>query len=380
MKFETLAIHAGQQPDPANGAVMTPIYQTSTYAQEGVGKPRQGYEYSRTQNPTRKALEDCLAALEGGLHGLAFASGMAATDTVLRLLDADSHVLAGDDVYGGTFRLFDKVLRRYGLDFTFADTTDPESVAEALTPLTRMVWLETPTNPLLSVTDIRAVAEIVHAHPNHPLLVVDNTFATPYLQRPLELGADIVLHSTTKYLGGHSDVVGGAVVVKDQALYEKLAFLQNAAGAVPGPMDCFLVLRGVKTLPLRMDRHAENATALVEYLSQHPKIERLLYPFHESHPQYKVAVQQMKNGGGMISFVMKTGREAAVEVAEMTKIFTLAESLGGVESLIEVPAAMTHLSTADSQIAVDPGLVRLSVGVEHIEDLLADIQQALDKA
>jgi cystathionine gamma-lyase len=274
MKFETLAIHAGQEPDPANGAVMTPIYQTSTYAQDGVGRPRQGYEYSRTQNPTRKALEDCLAALEGGGYGLAFASGMAATDTVLRLVDADSHVLAGDDVYGGTFRLFDKVLRRYGLDFTFADTTDPESVAEALTPSTRLVWLETPTNPLLSITDIRAVAEMVHAHSNHPLLVVDNTFATPYLQRPLELGADIVVHSTTKYLGGHSDVVGGAVVVKERELYEKLAFLQNAAGAVPGPMDCFLVLRGIKTLPLRMDRHAANASALVAFLSGHPKVER----------------------------------------------------------------------------------------------------------
>ena len=380
MKFETLAIHAGQEPNPANGAVMTPIYQTSTYAQEGVGRPRQGYEYSRTQNPTRKALEDCLAALEGGSFGLAFASGMAATDTVLRLLDADSHVLAGDDVYGGTFRLFDKVLRRYGLDFTFADTTDPESVAEALTPSTRLVWLETPTNPLLNITDIRAVAEIVHAHPNHPLLVVDNTFATPYLQRPLELGADIVVHSTTKYLGGHSDVVGGAVVVKDEELYEKLAFLQNAVGAVPGPMDCFLVLRGIKTLPLRMDRHAENATALVEFLSNHPKVERLLYPFHPSHPQFKVATQQMKNGGGMISFIMKEGFDAAVKVAESTKIFTLAESLGGVESLIEVPAAMTHLSTSGSQIAVDPGLVRLSVGVEHVDDLLADIQGALEKA
>ncbi|MGB7874481.1 MAG: cystathionine gamma-synthase [Anaerolineales bacterium] len=380
MKFETLAIHAGQEPDPANGAVMTPIYQTSTYAQEGVGQPRQGYEYSRTQNPTRKALEDCLAALESGEYGLAFASGMAATDAVLRLLDADSHVLAGDDVYGGTFRLFDKVLSRHGLDFTFADTTDPESVAEALTPLTRMVWLETPTNPLLSVTDIRAVAEIVGSHPNRPLLVVDNTFATPYLQRPLELGADIVVHSTTKYLGGHSDVVGGAVVVKDEELYEKLAFLQNAAGAVPGPMDCFLVLRGIKTLPLRMDRHAANASALVSFLSDHPSIERTLYPFHPSHPQHKIASGQMKNGGGMISFIMKAGREAAVKVAEGTKVFTLAESLGGVESLIEVPAAMTHLSTAGSQIAVDPGLVRLSVGIEHVDDLLEDIESALSKA
>jgi len=379
MKFETLAIHAGQEPDPANGAVMTPIYQTSTYAQDGVGQPRQGYEYSRTQNPTRKALEDCLAALEGGDYGLAFASGMAATDAVLRLLAADSHVLAGDDVYGGTFRLFDKVLRRYGLDFAFADTTDPESVAEALTPSTRMVWLETPTNPLLSVTDVRAVAEIVGAHPNRPLLVVDNTFATPYVQRPLELGADIVVHSTTKYLGGHSDVVGGAVVVKDQELYEKLAFLQNAAGAVPGPMDCFLVLRGIKTLPLRMDRHAANASALVAFLTDHPKITRMLYPFHPSHPQHKIASGQMINGGGMISFIMKAGREAAVKVAESTKIFTLAESLGGVESLIEVPAAMTHLSTSDSQIAVDPGLVRLSVGIEHVDDLLEDVQQALEQ-
>ena len=379
MKFETLAVHAGQEPDPANGAVMTPIFQTSTYAQDGVGRPRQGYEYSRTQNPTRKTLEDCLAALEGGNFGLAFASGMAATDTVLRLLDSTAHVLAGDDIYGGTFRLFDKVLRRYGLDFTFAATADPESLADALTPSTHLVWLETPSNPLLSLTDIRAVAEIVHAHPNHPLLVVDNTFATPYLQRPLELGADIVLHSTTKYLGGHSDVVGGAVVVKDRELYEKLAFLQNAVGAVPGPMDCFLVLRGIKTLPLRMERHAQNAAALVELLSGHPKVGHVMYPFHPSHPQYKIAMQQMKNGGGMISFIMKGGRDAAVKVAESTKLFTLAESLGGVESLIEVPAAMTHLSTAGSQIAVDPGLVRLSVGIEHMDDLLADLQQALNE-
>lgn len=380
MKFETLTIHAGQEPDPNNGAVMTPIYQTSTYAQDGVGKPRQGYEYSRTQNPTRKALQDCLAALEGGTHGLAFASGLAATDTVLRLLNSDSHVLAGNDVYGGTFRLFDKVLRRFGLDFTFADTTDPESVAEALTPSTRLVWLETPTNPFLRVTNIRAVAEIVHSHANQPLLVVDNTFATPYLQRPLELGADIVVHSTTKYLGGHSDVVGGVVIVKDKELAERLAFLQNAVGAVPGPMDCFLVLRGIKTLHLRMDRHAENATAIVEFLAKHPKVEKLMYPFHESHPQYKIARQQMKNGGGMISFIMKGGRDAAVKVVEATRIFTLAESLGGVESLIEVPAAMTHLSVAGSPLDVDPGLVRLSVGIENIDDLLDDIKQALDKA
>ncbi len=378
MKFETLAIHAGQEPDPNNGAVMTPVYLTSTYKQDGVGKPRQGYEYSRTMNPTRKALQDCLAVLEGGDYGLAFASGLAATDTVLRLLNADSHILAGNDVYGGTFRLFDKVLRRFSLDFTFADTTDPESVAEALTPSTRLVWLETPTNPFLRVTDISAVAEIVHAHPNNPLLVVDNTFATPYLQRPLELGADIVVHSMTKYLGGHSDVVGGAVIVKDKELADRLYFLQNAVGAVLGPMDAFLVLRGIKTLPLRMERHAENAMAVVDFLEEHPKVKSLLYPFHSSHPQAHIAKRQMKNGGGMISFIMKGGREAAVKVVENTKIFTLAESLGGVESLIEVPAAMTHLSVAGSQLEVDPGLVRLSVGIENKDDLIDDLKQALE--
>lgn len=378
MKFETLAIHAGQEPDPNNGAVMTPVYLTSTYKQDGVGKPRQGYEYSRTKNPTRFALENCLAALEGGAYGLAFASGLAATDTVLRLLDADSHILAGNDVYGGTFRLFDKVLRRFHLDFDFVDTTDPESVADALTPHTRLVWLETPTNPLLRITDIRAVAEVVHAHPNRPLLVVDNTFATPYLQRPLELGADIVVHSMTKYLGGHSDVVGGAVIVKDKGLAERLYFLQNAVGAVLGPMDAFLVLRGIKTLPLRMERHFENARAIADFLAAHPKVEKLIYPFHESHPQVQVAKRQMKNGGGMISFLVKGGREAAIRAAEATKIFTLAESLGGVESLIEVPAAMTHLSVAGSQLDVDPALVRLSVGIEHKDDLLEDLRQALD--
>ncbi|MCC6298968.1 MAG: cystathionine gamma-synthase [Anaerolineales bacterium] len=380
MKFETLAIHAGQEPDPNNGAVMTPVYFTSTYMQDGVGKPRQGYEYSRTMNPTRKALQDCLAALEGGNHGLAFASGLAATDTILRLLKSDDHVLAGNDVYGGTFRLFDKVLRRFNLDFTFADTTDPESVADALTPSTRLVWLETPTNPYLRITDIRAVAEIVHAHANKPLLVVDNTFATPYLQRPLELGADIVVHSMTKYLGGHSDVVGGAVVVKDKELADKLYFLQNAVGAVPGPMDCFLILRGIKTLPLRMDRHFENATAIVEFLEKHPKVEKLFYPFHESHPQYKIAKRQMKNGGGMISFIVKGGRDAAVRAVESTKIFALAESLGGVESLIEVPAAMTHLSVTGSPLEVDSALIRLSVGIENKDDLIEDLKQALEKA
>ena len=380
MKFETLAIHAGQEPDPTTGAVMTPIYQTSTYAQDGVGRPRNGYEYSRTKNPTRKALEDCLAALEGGTHGLAFASGLAATDTVLKLLGSGDHVLAGNDVYGGTFRLFDKVLRGYGLEFTFVDTTDPEAVEDALTENTHLVWLETPTNPLLGITDIRIVADVVHEHKNKPYLVVDNTFATPYLQRPLELGADLVVHSMTKYLGGHSDVVGGAVVVKDEALYQKLAFLQNAAGAVPGPMDCFLVLRGIKTLPVRMERHAQSALRIAKWLESNPKVEKVFYPFLESHPQYPVAKKQMANGGGMISFIPKGGRDTAVRIAEKVKVFTLAESLGGVESLIEVPAAMTHLSTVGSQLEVDPALIRLSVGIEHVDDLLEDLGQAFSAA
>lgn len=380
MEFETLAIHAGQTPNPENGAVMTPIFQTSTYVQAGVGHARQGYEYSRTKNPTRLALEQCLAALEGAASGLAFSSGMAATDAVLRLFDSGAHVVAGRDLYGGTFRLFDKILRRYGLEFDYVDTTDPEAVAEAITPRTVLVWLETPTNPMLAVTDIRAVAGIIRSHPSHPLLAVDNTFATPYLQQPLGLGADLVIHSTTKYLGGHSDVVGGALAVNDPGLYEQLAFIQNAAGAVPGPMDCFLVLRGIKTLPVRMERHAENALFLVDALCRHPKVDRVVYPFDAGHPQANIARRQMRNGGGMVSFTMKSGQAAAVRVAEATRIFALAESLGGVESLIEVPAAMTHLSTADSSIAVDPGLIRLSVGIENKEDLLSDLQQALDQA
>ncbi len=380
MEFETLAIHAGQGPEPQTGAVMTPIYQTSTYAQDGVGKPRQGYEYARTKNPTRLALEQCLAVLEGGVYGLAFASGMAAVDAVLRLMNSGEHVLASNDLYGGTFRLFDRVLRRYGLSFDFVDTTNPENVANAIRPETRLVWLETPTNPYLNISDIGAIAELLQAHASRPWLAVDNTFATPYLQQPLESGADIVVHSTTKYLGGHSDVVGGAVIVREPSLYEKLAFIQNAVGAVPGPMDCFLVLRGIKTLAVRMDRHAENAAALVEFLAAHPKVSQVIYPFHRSHPQVQIAKRQMRNGGGMISFIMRDGARAAIRVAESTRIFTLAESLGGVESLIEVPAAMTHLSTSGSPLAVDPGLVRLSVGIEHKNDLLEDIEQALAKA
>src|SRR5512133_370046 len=315
MKFETLAIHAGQEPDPNNGAVMTPVYLTSTYMQDGVAKPRQGYEYSRTTNTTRKALQDCLAALEGGAYGMAFASGLAATDTVLRLLSADSHVLAGNDVYGGTFRLFDKVLRRFNLDFTFADTTDPESVAEALTPSTRLVWLETPTNPSLRVTDIRAVAEIVHAHPNNPLLIVDNTFATPYLQRPLELGADVVVHSMTKYLGGHSDVVGGFAATNDPTVAERLQFLQKSLGAVPGPFDCWLVLRGIKTLAVRMRQHCHNAHALSGFLERHPRVERTFYPGLPKHPGHAIAAKQMLDFGGMISFLAESEEEATAFVA-----------------------------------------------------------------
>jgi cystathionine gamma-synthase len=379
MNFETLAIHAGQDPDPRTGAVMSPIYLTATYAQDGVARPRNGYEYSRSQNPTRQALQDCLGALEGG-HGLAFASGLAATNTVLQLLASGDHVLAGNDVYGGTFRLFEKVLSRFGLQFTYVDTTDPETVAEAIRPETRLVWLESPSNPYLRITDLRSVGELVRSNPARPLLAVDNTFATPYIQRPLELGADIVVHSTTKYLGGHSDVVGGAVVVKDRALLERLTFLQNASGAVPGPLDCFLILRGLKTLPVRMDRHAENAARLAAFLGRHSKVAKVLYPFHETHPQLSVAKRQMRNGGGMISMILRGGGEAAVRVAEATELFTLAESLGGVESLIEVPAAMTHLSTAGSMLEVDPALVRLSVGLESVDDLQGDLEQALEKA
>lgn len=378
MKFETKAIHAGQEPDPLTGAVMTPIYQTSTYKQDGVGKLR-GFEYSRTGNPTRSALEQCLAELEGGSFGLAFASGMAATDTIVRMLNPGDHVLAGNDVYGGTYRLFDKEFRRYGLEFSFVDTTDLDKVEETLQPNTRLVWLETPTNPLLSVCDIRAICDLVHDFDPNILVVVDNTFATPYLQRPLEMGADLVVHSTTKYLGGHSDVVGGAIITDDEELYSRLAFLQNAVGAVPGPMDCFLVLRGVKTLPVRMDRHAENASEIAKYLEDFPGVEQVRYPFLDSHPQVKIARRQMRNGGGMVSFVLVGGEQAARSVAESTHIFTLAESLGGVESLIEVPYAMTHVSTADSPLAVAPGLVRLSVGLEHIEDLIADLDQAFQR-
>jgi len=376
MKFETKTIHSGQQTDPLTGAVMTPIYQTSTYQQDAVGQHR-GYEYSRTGNPTRTVLENCLADLEGSDFGLTFSSGMAAIDMMIRILDPGDHVLVGNDVYGGTYRLFESEYRRFNINFSYIDTTDIDQVVSNLKPNTRQVWLETPTNPLLNVSDIGALAEAVHSYAPEISVVVDNTFATPYLQQPLALGADVVVHSTTKYLGGHSDIVGGAIVARNQEIHDRLSFLQNAAGAIPGPMDCFLVLRGIKTLSVRMDRHAINASQVADFLHTHPQVEKVIYPFHPTHPHNELAHRQMRNGGGMVSFVLKGGEEKAKRVAEATGVFTLAESLGGVESLIEVPSLMTHASTADSPLAVDPGLVRLSVGLEHIDDLIADLDQSL---
>ena len=374
-KIETLAIHAGQEPDPTTGAIMTPIYQTSTYVQPEVGKPKMGYEYSRTANPTRTALESNLAALEGGSYGLAFASGLAATDIVMRLMRPGDHVVVGDDVYGGTFRMFDKVLKHYGLEFAFVNLADLADFQEAIQPATKMVWLETPTNPNLKLADIAALSKIAHAH--GALVVVDNTFASPYLQNPLSLGADLVIHSTTKYLGGHSDVIGGAVILNDPQIYDQLKFFQNAIGSVPGPQDCWLVLRGIKTLHLRMERHSQNALSLARWLSDHPAVAEVIYPGLPDHPQHELAKRQMHGFGGMISITLKGGQPAALEMVKHTKLFALAESLGGVESLIEVPAAMTHASTAESDIAVDPGLVRLSVGIEHVEDLRNDLAAAL---
>ncbi|MGH2523190.1 MAG: cystathionine gamma-synthase, partial [Anaerolineales bacterium] len=344
--------------------------------QHGVGEHK-GYEYARTGNPTRTALEACLAALEGAEFGLAFASGMAAIDTLAKLLDPGDHVLASDDVYGGTFRLFDKQYKKYGIEFSYVESTDLAAVKNGLRPNTKFVWLETPTNPRLKVADIRAVAEIAHAHDPAARVVVDNTFATPYLQQPLALGADVVVHSTTKYLGGHSDVVGGAVLTSDAAVHERLKFLQNAAGAVPGPLDCFLVLRGLKTLHLRMDRHGENALAVAQFLADHPKVTEVIYPGLESHPQHALAARQMRNGGGMISFLIDGDEAATRRLATRTKLFALAESLGGVESLIELPAAMTHGSTQGSPLEVGPGLIRISVGLENKQDLIDDLARAL---
>jgi len=372
--FATRAIHAGQEPDSATGAVIVPIYQTSTFAQESVGVHK-GYEYARSGNPTRTALEVALAALDSGTHALAFASGLAAETTALLLLSAGDHVIGGDDAYGGTYRLFTKVFARNGISFDFVDTRDPEEVAEAIRPETRLVWLETPTNPLLKLADIAKIAEL--ARPRGVLTLVDNTFASPYLQRPLEQGADIVLYSTTKYMGGHSDVVGGALVLKDAALYERLKFLQNAAGGVPGPFDSWLVLRGLKTLAVRMRAHCENGLAVARFLEQHIAVEQVIYPGLPSHPQHELARRQMRGSGGMVSLLLKGGEPAAHALITRTKLFTLAESLGGVESLIELPAAMTHASVAGSPLEVPAGLVRLSVGIEEPEDLIADLEQAL---
>lgn len=375
-RFDTLAIHAGQAPDPTTGAVMTPIYQVSTYAQETVGGHK-GYEYSRTDNPTRTPLQECLAALEGARFGLVFASGLAATDTLLRtLVKPGDLVICGDDVYGGTYRLFDKVHKHWGVRFQYADfsTVPPE---QAIPEGTTLVWLETPTNPLLKVSDIAAVC--ARAHAVGAKVVVDNTFTTPYFQRPLSLGADFVMHSTTKYLNGHSDVVGGAVMMNDEDAYARLKFLQNAAGAVPGPMDCWLTLRGLKTLAVRMERHAKSGDVILRWLASHPEVAAVYHPMLETHPNHAVAKQQMCGFGGMISFELKGDLARAKRFVESTRIFTLAESLGGVESLIEVPALMTHASIEPEkrrEIGIADGLIRLSVGLEDVNDLLADLEQA----
>ncbi|WP_328626514.1 cystathionine gamma-synthase [Streptomyces sp. NBC_00353] len=374
--FETLAIHAGNTADPLTGAVVPPIYQVSTYKQDGVGGLRGGYEYSRSANPTRTALEENLAAIEGGRRGLAFASGLAAEDCLLRtLLHPGAHVVIPNDAYGGTFRLFAKVVKRWGVDFSVADTSDPAAVRAAVNDRTKVIWVETPSNPLLGITDIAAVADV--ARTAGARLVVDNTFASPYLQQPIALGADVVVHSLTKYMGGHSDVVGGALIAADAGLGEELAYHQNAMGAVAGPFDSWLVLRGIKTLPVRMDRHSENAAKVAELLTRHPKVTQVLYPGLPEHPGHEIAAKQMKAFGGMVSFRVEGGEEAAVEVCNRTKLFTLGESLGGVESLVEHPGRMTHASVAGSALEVPADLVRLSVGIESADDLLADLKQAL---
>jgi cystathionine gamma-synthase len=375
--FETLALHAGQEPDPLTGAVVPPIYATSTYKQDGVGGTRGGYEYSRTANPTRGALEECLAALEAGTRAYAFSSGMATEDCLLRVLcKPGDHVLIPTDAYGGTFRLFDKILKPWGLNYTPAPQTDLDAVRDALRATNaKLIWTETPTNPLLSITDIEALAEIAHEH--GAKIVVDNTFASPYLQRPLTLGADAVVHSTTKYIGGHSDVVGGAVIVRDNELADSIAFAQNATGAVAGPFDAWLTLRGIKTLAVRMDRHCANASRIAEMLSAHPAVSHVYYPGLHDHPGHKTAENQMRAFGGMVSFRLKAGEEAAVSMVGRTQLFTLGESLGGVESLIEHPARMTHQSVAGSALEVPADLVRLSVGLEDANDLLTDLRNSL---
>lgn len=378
MRIETRLIHAGVEPDPLAGAIMTPIYQTSTYVQEAPGKHK-GYAYARSKNPTRTALENCLADIEGGTHGIAFSSGMAATDAVIKLLNPGDEVVAVSDLYGGTYRIFHRVFEKYGIKFTHTDMDDPGAVLPLMTSKTKLVWIETPTNPLLNIVDIKAVADI--AHESGALLAVDNTFASPYLQRPIEFGADIVMHSATKYLGGHSDLILGALVCKDEALAEQLRFIQNACGAVPGPQDCFLCLRGIKTLHLRMDRHSANGRAVAEFLKSHPKVGRVYWPGFESHPNHHVARRQMKDFGGMVSFTLKSDSyDEAVRILSSTRVFALAESLGGVESLIGHPASMTHASIpkeARMKTGVVDSLIRLSVGVEAAEDLVEDLRRVL---
>ncbi|MFQ6070918.1 MAG: cystathionine gamma-synthase [Candidatus Aminicenantales bacterium] len=376
MRFSTKAIHAGQPPDPLTGAVTVPIYPTSTFVQERPGRHK-GYEYSRTSNPTRSALEQNLAALEDGKFGFAFASGCAAMDAVLQLCSPGDHIVAGNDLYGGTFRLFKEVFQPLGLKFTFVETHPPENIAPFLRKNTRMLWIESPSNPLLKITNLKKAAEV--AHQENVILVADNTLATPYLQQPLSLGADVVVHSTTKYLSGHSDVIGGAVILNDEAMAEKVAFYQNAAGGIPGPFDCWLVLRGIKTLPVRMEKHFKNAQAIASYLERHPQVARVFYPGLPSHPQYQLAKLQMRNAGGMLSFEIRGNLETAQEFVSSTKIFSLAESLGGVESLIEHPASMTHASLKPEQMresGLSDTLIRLSVGIEDIEDLMEDVEMA----
>lgn len=374
--LETLAIHAGQAPDPSTGAVITPIFQTSTFIQESVGQHK-GYEYARTDNPTRTALQSVLAALEGGKWSLAYASGLAATQNLMQYtLRPGDHMLLSDDAYGGTYRLAAKVLSNYGIDFSLVDMTDVAAVRGRIQSNTKLIWVETPTNPYLKIVDIAALAELVAG--TQVKLVVDNTFASPAVQKPLDLGADFVIHSTTKYLGGHSDVVGGAVIGNDQETYETLKFHQNAAGAVPGPFDCWLTLRGIKTLGVRMERHSANAMAIAQFLREHPAVAAVYYPGLEDHVGHETAKKQMSQFSGMVSFTPKGGLEAAIKIAEGTKLFGLAESLGGIESLIELPAAMTHASVVGTEAEVEPELIRLSVGIEHVDDLIGDLKQALE--
>lgn len=373
--FETRAIHAGQDPDPATGAIITPIYQTSTFVQKAVGE-HLGYDYARSDNPTRSALQEALASLEGGAWALAYASGLAATQNVHYLLSPGDHILLSDDAYGGTHRFIAKVWSRYGIDYSLADMSDLDAVRAAIQPNTRLVWTETPSNPYLKIVDIAGVADLLRGHP--ALFMVDNTFASPYLQNPLALGADLVLHSTTKYIGGHSDVVGGAVIGNDPAIYDTLKFHQNAAGAVPGPFDVWLALRGIKTLAIRMERHSQNARAVAEYLHEHPAVKEVFYPGLADHRGHEIAARQMRDFSGMVSFTVRGDMETALEVARATRIFQLAESLGGVESLIEHPGQMTHLSVAGTGAEVEDTLLRLSVGIENEVDLLADLQQALE--